>query len=56
MGGHAVKLIGWGTSEDGEDYWVYIYTYQKVSIVDFRSQFQLLIKIFSSEMFVTAPR
>lgn len=22
MGGHAVKLIGWGTSDDGEDYWV----------------------------------
>ncbi|XP_061962492.1 cathepsin B-like protease 3 [Populus nigra] len=22
MGGHAVKLIGWGTSEDGEDYWL----------------------------------
>ncbi|KAA8518785.1 hypothetical protein F0562_016441 [Nyssa sinensis] len=22
MGGHAVKLIGWGTTEDGEDYWV----------------------------------
>ncbi|KHG09617.1 Cathepsin B [Gossypium arboreum] len=22
MGGHAVKLIGWGTSDDGEDYWL----------------------------------
>lgn len=22
LGGHAVKLIGWGTSEDGEDYWL----------------------------------
>ncbi|XP_016559261.1 cathepsin B-like protease 2 isoform X1 [Capsicum annuum] len=22
MGGHAVKLIGWGTSEQGEDYWL----------------------------------
>ncbi|KAK1316742.1 hypothetical protein QJS10_CPA05g00009 [Acorus calamus] len=22
MGGHAVKLIGWGTSEDREDYWL----------------------------------
>ncbi|KAL3537378.1 hypothetical protein ACH5RR_000744 [Cinchona calisaya] len=22
MGGHAVKLIGWGTSDEGEDYWV----------------------------------
>ncbi|ESR57903.1 Cathepsin B-like protease 2 [Citrus sinensis] len=22
MGGHAVKLIGWGTSDDGEDYWI----------------------------------
>lgn len=22
MGSHAVKLIGWGTSEDGEDYWL----------------------------------
>ena len=22
LGGHAVKLIGWGTNEDGEDYWV----------------------------------
>ena len=22
LGGHAVKLIGWGTSDDGEDYWV----------------------------------
>ncbi|KAH7578149.1 hypothetical protein JRO89_XS01G0346300 [Xanthoceras sorbifolium] len=22
MGGHAVKLIGWGTSADGEDYWL----------------------------------
>ncbi|KAL0420198.1 UNVERIFIED_CONTAM: Cathepsin B-like protease 3 [Sesamum radiatum] len=21
MGGHAVKLIGWGTNDDGEDYW-----------------------------------
>jgi hypothetical protein len=23
MGGHAVKLIGWGTSDSGEDYWVF---------------------------------
>lgn len=23
MGGHAVKLIGWGTSDTGEDYWVF---------------------------------
>lgn len=22
MGGHAVKLIGWGTSDDGKDYWL----------------------------------
>ncbi|XP_026434974.1 cathepsin B-like protease 2 [Papaver somniferum] len=22
MGGHAVKLIGWGTTEDGEDFWL----------------------------------
>jgi cathepsin B len=22
MGGHAIKLIGWGTSDAGEDYWV----------------------------------
>lgn len=22
MGGHAVKLIGWGTTADGQDYWV----------------------------------
>jgi cathepsin B len=22
IGGHAVKLIGWGTSEEGEDYWL----------------------------------
>lgn len=22
MGGHAVKLIGWGTTADGEDYWL----------------------------------
>lgn len=22
LGGHAVKLIGWGTSGEGEDYWV----------------------------------
>lgn len=22
LGGHAVKLIGWGTSEEGEDYWL----------------------------------
>ncbi|GER55120.1 cathepsin B-like cysteine proteinase [Striga asiatica] len=22
MGGHAVKLIGWGTTEEGEDYWL----------------------------------
>jgi cathepsin B len=22
MGGHAVKLIGWGTTDDGEDYWI----------------------------------
>jgi len=22
LGGHAVKLIGWGTSDEGEDYWV----------------------------------
>lgn len=22
LGGHAVKLIGWGTTDDGEDYWV----------------------------------
>ena len=22
IGGHAVKLIGWGTTDDGEDYWV----------------------------------
>lgn len=24
MGGHAVKLIGWGTSDDGEDYWLVV--------------------------------
>ncbi|KAL3849415.1 hypothetical protein ACJIZ3_011297 [Penstemon smallii] len=24
MGGHAVKLIGWGTSDDGEDYWSHL--------------------------------
>ena len=23
IGGHAVKLIGWGTTEAGEDYWVF---------------------------------
>lgn len=22
LGGHAVKLIGWGTTQNGEDYWV----------------------------------
>ncbi|XP_011079459.1 cathepsin B [Sesamum indicum] len=22
MGGHAVKLIGWGTNDDGQDYWL----------------------------------
>jgi len=22
LGGHAVKLIGWGTTDDGQDYWV----------------------------------
>ncbi|MCI14859.1 cathepsin B, partial [Trifolium medium] len=22
LGGHAVKLIGWGTSDEGEDYWL----------------------------------
>ncbi|OIW11055.1 hypothetical protein TanjilG_22862 [Lupinus angustifolius] len=22
LGGHAVKLIGWGTSDDGEEYWL----------------------------------
>ena len=22
VGGHAVKLIGWGTTEEGMDYWV----------------------------------
>ncbi|RDX71752.1 Cathepsin B-like protease 2, partial [Mucuna pruriens] len=22
LGGHAVKLIGWGTTDDGEDYWL----------------------------------
>lgn len=22
IGGHAVKLIGWGTTDDGVDYWV----------------------------------
>ena len=22
LGGHAVKLIGWGTTNDGEDYWL----------------------------------
>ncbi|KAM7495741.1 hypothetical protein LguiA_020155 [Lonicera macranthoides] len=22
MGGHAVKLIGWGTTDNGEDYWI----------------------------------
>lgn len=21
MDGHAVELIGWGTTDDGEDYW-----------------------------------
>lgn len=22
LGGHAVKLVGWGTTDDGEDYWI----------------------------------
>lgn len=27
LGGHAVKLIGWGTTNAGEDYWVCWYAY-----------------------------
>lgn len=47
IGGHAVKLIGWGTSEEGEDYWVccnYKYpfkimlTYQQLIIIFFFMQ------------------
>ena len=22
LGGHAVKMIGWGVSDEGEDYWL----------------------------------
>lgn len=25
IGGHSVKLIGWKTSDDGEDYWVWFH-------------------------------
>ncbi|WZZ65753.1 hypothetical protein YC2023_077123 [Brassica napus] len=24
IGGHSVKLIGWKTSDDGEDYWLFV--------------------------------
>ena len=30
MGGHAVKLIGWGTSDEGEDYWVCSYIFHLI--------------------------
>lgn len=34
MGGHAVKLIGWGTTNDGEDYWVSIIYMLAVCILE----------------------
>ena len=36
MGGHAVKLIGWGTSDDGDDYWVF-HTLQ-LSVLNFNAE------------------
>lgn len=36
MGGHAVKLIGWGTTDDGVDYWVrgiYLLFYTSVELM-----------------------
>eukprot|EP00252_Welwitschia_mirabilis_P018100 TRINITY_DN40289_c0_g1_i1.p1 TRINITY_DN40289_c0_g1~~TRINITY_DN40289_c0_g1_i1.p1 ORF type:complete len:349 (+),score=58.07 TRINITY_DN40289_c0_g1_i1:340-1386(+) len=29
MGGHAVKLIGWGTTQDGVDYWLIVNSWNK---------------------------
>jgi cathepsin B len=29
IGGHAVKLIGWGTTDDGVDYWVIVNSWNK---------------------------
>jgi len=26
MGGHAVKLVGWGTTDEGVDYWVCLFS------------------------------
>lgn len=44
MGGHAVKLIGWGTTESGDDYWVCEYFYESPSSFDTR--FAMFIFLF----------
>lgn len=62
LGGHAVKLIGWGTTDDGEDYWVcwhvpawhfspldILYEIQNFILIGHFSLFQLLANQWNRE-------
>ena len=52
MGGHAVKLIGWGTSDDGEDYWVCVNN--TISFFRFHDHcFSYDISIYSCSLFLS---
>ena len=51
IGGHAVKLIVWGTTDDGEDYWVIVKTFYPKKKLKLNQKF---ITFFFSELFVVA--
>lgn len=49
MGGHAVKLIGWGTSDDGVDYWV-------IKLLSFLKTFLFDVNCWTLHLLLVCPR
>ncbi|CAN1309587.1 Cathepsin B-like protease 3 [Linum perenne] len=54
MGGHAVKLIGWGTSADGEDYWVWLHfqnplSFLKISFISLKFFFFFFLQLLANQ-------